>query len=200
MNFNKVQFTSAQKAQARDIARLIMLAMNYDCCQYFAGENHTLSDFEDMMTALVEAENSQYSYLNTIVATDERNEVAGICVVYDGKDLHRLREAFINAAKEYLGRDFNDMDDETGEGELYVDSLCVRESFRHNGIATQLLKQSIERAEQMHLPAVGLLVDKGNPDAEKLYRKVGFQYVGDATWGGHPMRHLQYLIKENEQT
>ena len=43
----------------------------------------------------------------------------------------------------------------------------------------------------MGLPAVGLLVDKGNPLAEKLYARVGFGYVDDNEWGGHPMRHLQ---------
>jgi len=42
---------------------------------------------------------------------------------------------------------------------------------------------------------VGLLVDQGNPKAEKLYQRLGFRYVGDAEWGGHAMRHLQYPVK-----
>ena len=47
----------------------------------------------------------------------------------------------------------------------------------------------------MGLPAVGLLVDKGNPKAEKLYTRIGFKYVGDSSWGGHEMKHLQYAVK-----
>ena len=39
------------------------------------------------------------------------------------------------------------------------------------------------------LPCVGLLVDKENPAGEALYTSVGFQYVNDNQWGGHPMKH-----------
>ena len=74
---------TATPLQSREIARLIMVAMNYECCQYFAGDNHTLDEFEDMMTALVERTDSQYSHLNTLVALDG-DDIAGICVSYDG--------------------------------------------------------------------------------------------------------------------
>ena len=72
--------------------------------------------------------------------------------------------------------------------------LPVPESCRGKGVATLLLKATIEKARDMGLPAVGLLVDTGNPKAEKLYSRLGFEYVGDNTWGGHPMKHLQYAI------
>ena len=86
------------------------------------------------------------------------------------------------------------MDDETQAGELYIDSIAVPSEFRGHGIAKLLLKAVVERAREMELPAVGLLVDKGNPCAESLYTKVGFQYVNDSAWGGHAMRHLQYRL------
>ena len=88
---------TATPLQSREIARLIMVAMNYECCQYFAGDNHTLDEFEDMMTALVERTDSQYSHLNTLVALDG-DDIAGICVSYDGGQLHQLRQAFIREA------------------------------------------------------------------------------------------------------
>lgn len=62
---------TACREHANAIARLIMQAMNYDCCRYYAGPEHSLEDFERMMTRLVEAENSQYSYTNTHVALDD---------------------------------------------------------------------------------------------------------------------------------
>lgn len=168
-----------------------MQAMNYECCQYFAGPDHTLAEFEAMITKIVEAENSQYSYRNTLVALDDDGTVAGICVSYDGKDLHTLRKAFIDAAKSAFGRDFSGIDDETQAGELYADSLAVEERYRRRGIASKLLQATKEKAAKLGLPAVGLLVDKGNPNAERLYRANGFEYVNDSTWGGHEMRHLQ---------
>ncbi|MCH3982200.1 MAG: GNAT family N-acetyltransferase [Prevotella sp.] len=186
--------TSAEKSQANAIARLIMQAMNYDCCQFFAGEDHTLDEFEQLMTRLVEAEESQYSYKNTLVALGPENVVMGICVSYDGARLHELRKAFIRGAKEAFGKDFSGISDETGEGELYIDSLAVGEQYRKRGIATALLKATLEKGRALQLPAVGLLVDTGNPQAEKLYTAIGFKYVDRNQWGGHPMKHLQVVF------
>ena len=56
--------------------------------------------------------------------------------------------------------------------------------------ATLLLMATKEKADRMCLPCVGLLVDKGNPSAERLYTSVGFRYANDSSWGGHPMKHL----------
>ena len=53
MEKEKIIIANAQPHQASDIASLIMLAMNHDCCRYFAGPNHTLNDFHQLMTRLV---------------------------------------------------------------------------------------------------------------------------------------------------
>ena len=138
-----------------------------------------------MMTSLVEREDSQYSYRNTFVAMAD-NKVVGIAVSYDGGRLHELRQAFIKAAKEYIGKNHSGMDDETQAGELYLDSLAVLPEYRRQGIAQRLLHTTKEKADKMGLPCVGLLVDKGNPAGEALYASVGFQYANDSWWGGHP--------------
>ncbi len=191
-----MKILAANKTQANRIARLIMQAMNYDCCRYFMGQCHSLEEFERTIAMLVQSDVSQYSYLNTLVVLDDCGDVCGICVSYDGGMLHELRKAFVSAMKEGFGRDFGGMNDETEAGELYVDSLAVREDCRGRGIATALLNAVIDKGRAMKMPAVGLLVDQGNPKAERLYNRVGFQYVGDSAWGGHPMRHLQYIINK----
>lgn len=172
-----------------------MMAMTDECCLYYTGDGQTLDDFRKTMVRLVEMENSQYSYRNTLVAMTDDGQIMGACVSYDGGLLHTLRRAFVNAALTDFGRDFSNMDDETQAGELYLDSLAVYPQYRGKGVASALLRASIEKACNMNLPAAGLLVDKGNPNAERLYKSVGFEYVNDAFWGGHPMRHLQYHIK-----
>lgn len=179
----------ATKSQAAEIASLIMTAMTDDCCLYFCGDGYGLADFRKMMTLLVEREDSQYSYKNTLVALDGE-KVVGISVSYDGGKLHQLRQAFIASAKKYIGKDHSGMDDETQAGELYLDSLAVLPEYRRHGIARRLLRATKERADKMGLPCVGLLVDKGNPSGEALYSSVGFRYANDSTWGGHPMKHL----------
>ena len=186
---NDIRIEKAQLLQASAIASLIMLAMNHACCQYFAGPHHTLSDFHQLMIRLVERRDSQYSYLHTLVALNG-NEVIGCCVSYEGEKLHTLRRAFIDEALASFGIDYSAMEDETQAGELYIDSLAVDARYQGRGIATALLKATCEKALALHLPA-GLLVDKGNPAAERLYTRLGFCYVNDATWGSHPMKHLQ---------
>ena len=184
-----IEIRKATKSQAAEIARLIMTAMTAECCLYFCGESYGLEDFRIMMTKLVERDDSQYSYLNTLVAMDA-DRVVGISVSYDGGRLHELRCAFIEAAKEYIGKDHSGMDDETQAGELYLDSLAVLPEYRRQGIARKLLLATKERANRLGLPCVGLLVDKDNPIGEALYNSVGFHYVNDNQWGGHPMKHL----------
>lgn len=192
----KIKIEKATPDLASHIASFIMEAMNAECCQNFAGPEHTLIDFHRMMTRLVEMEDSQYSYRNTLAAFTSNGILVGACVGYDGADLHRLRRRFCEEALVEFGLDYSGMPDETQEGEFYIDSLAVSKNFRGKGFATELLKAAIERAKELRLPAVGLLVDKGNPRAEALYTRLGFEYVNDASWGGHPMKHLQYKVNE----
>ncbi len=185
-----MKIIEANKTQADTIATLIMEAMNHKCCQYFAGKHHTLDDFHRMMTSLVLRGDSQYSYRNTLVAIDEDSAVMGICVAYDGGKLHELRKAFLEESLKAFGIDHSGIADETQAGEFYIDSVCVDRRFRGKGVASALLRATMARAADLGHPIVGLLVDKGNPLAERLYTRLGFCYANDTSWGGHPMKHL----------
>ena len=185
-----ITIREGQPSDAPQIASLIMQAMSDECCRYFYGEENTSEDFHRLMTALVERRDTQYSYQNTICATDENDNTIGAIVCYDGADLHRLRRPFIDALKRVFGRDFSDMADETAAGELYLDSLAVDPAYRGRGIATRLLQSAVERARRSGIGPAGLLVDENNPKAEKLYLSIGFKNVGTNQWGGHAMKHL----------
>ena len=113
-----IEIREATKSQAAEIACLIMTAMTDDCCLYFCGEGYGLEDlasdracshsaeqaslrrsrllaaFRKMMTMLVEREDSQYSYRNTLVAMDA-DRVVGISVSYDGGLLHHCPKTVI---------------------------------------------------------------------------------------------------------
>lgn len=187
----EISIVEGRREHADDIARLIMMAMTDDCCQYFAGKGRTIDDFYRVMLRLVREEQSQYSFRNTLVALCDGN-VAGICVAYDGDRLHDLREAFFTVMREELGRTFDIFDDEASEGEYYIDSLAVYPDYRGKGIATKLLQATIARAKRLNLTPA-LLVDAANSNAKHLYTTIGFTHISDDHWGGHPMHRLHYL-------
>lgn len=185
-----IEIRQADIRQAAEIAGMIMMAMTDECCLYFCGEGHGLDDFREVMTRLVEREDTQYSYRNTLVAMDGERLV-GAAVSYDGARLRELRQPFIDLAKERLGKDHTGMEEETQAGELYLDSLAVLPEYRRKGIATRLIRATKQRADTMGLPGVGLLVDTDNPTGELLYRTIGFRQLNETRhWGGHPMKHM----------
>ncbi|MGI6223254.1 MAG: GNAT family N-acetyltransferase [Prevotella sp.] len=192
-----MKIVPAQREWASWIASRIMEAMNHECCLNLAGPKHGLADFHQLMTDLVERTDTQYSYLNSLVALSDEGELMGTCVSYDGAALLRLRKPFIEESLKRFGMDHSHMTPETQAGELYADSLCIDHNFRHRGVGSALLKATIEKGRRLMLPKVGLLVDKGNPKAEHLYHQLGFEYVNDTEWGGHPMRHLQYDLQSH---
>lgn len=184
----------ATPAYSGAIADLIIQAMTPACCLHFVGPGHTLDDFRRILVQLVASPDTQYSFRNTLVALGPTGQVAAILVAYDGGCLHALRQPFIDAIRQECGRDLTGIDDETGPGELYIDSLATLPTFQRQGLATALLQAAAGRARALSLPCLGLLVDQGNPNGQRFYARNGFQPVGTATWGGHPMLHLQHPV------
>ena len=84
-----------------------------------------------------------------------------------------------------------DIDDETDSGEFYIDTLAVLPEYRGRGIASELLRASIRRAEAIGKPA-GLLVDKENTRARRLYENIGFRKVGERPFCYVMMDHLHF--------
>ena len=192
MNNKDITIREGRPEEAERIAELIIMAMTEECCLHFCGPNHDIRDFHRVMSSLVARPDTQYSYSNTLVAVEEDapGSIIGICVSYDGGKLHQLRQPFIDTALKEWNMDHSSIPDETQAGELYLDSLAVDPAYRGRGIAKLLLQASIEKSRALGLPSTGLLVDVGNPKAEQLYNKVGFQYAGTNSWGGHGMKHL----------
>ena len=185
-----ISIRTAFSTEAAALASLIMQAMSTECCAYFYGPLHSAADFHLFLTQLVARQDSQYSYQNALVAV-EAEQLIGAAVSYDGASLHKLRKPFLDGMIRVFRRDFSQIKDETQAGELYLDSLAVNSDFRHRGIATKLINETVLKAHKLSIPKVGLLVDDNNPRALHLYTSLGFKFVGTSDWGGHGMKHLQ---------
>lgn len=142
---------------------------------------------------LAEREDSQYSYKNTLICEIDKS-VAGVLVAYDGAKLIQLREALYDEIYKMGLREPIGLTDETEPGEFYIDSLAVFDEYRGRGIATRLIEAAKVKALSLNIEKLGLLVDKENPNAAKLYAKLDFKYIEDKLFLGHKMEHMQKQI------
>lgn len=188
-----MKIVPAKKEDAALIGESIVDAIGHDIAEGLAGEQHSVSDVAAMFASLAEREDTQYSYKNTLVAVSDNDIPMGVCVAYDGGKLHELREPFFKAALEHLGVNLKGVEDECDAGEFYIDTLAVKPEFRRRGVACELLKATVERAERETGKPAGLLVDRDNPNARRLYEKVGFRKVGDRPFVHVMMDHLQFI-------
>ncbi len=135
------------------------------------------------------SDNNQYSYQNCWVA-EEDGEVMAALVLYIGSHLSALRQPVID----YLETEFSRCikpEDETREGEYYIDSLGVQPDKQGKGIGTKLLQFVIDEYVNKQHQTLGLLVDEQNAKAKRLYLKLGFKMVDRKVLFGKQMEHLQ---------
>jgi ribosomal protein S18 acetylase RimI-like enzyme len=173
------------------IASCLLVAMEDIVCK-FIGEEDPIKA-KDFMLYFVERSGNQYSYDNCWVA-EEDNRVVGAVNVYDGGLLNQLRRPVIDL----LWKKFNrriDLEDETQAGEFYIDTIGVDPGRHGKGIGTKLLEFVIDEFIRHRKQTLGLLVEDSNPNAKRLYNRLGFVAVGPKVFLGKSMEHLQIRSK-----
>lgn len=185
-----MKIREAFPADAPLIAASIVEAVGREAVATFAGADRTVEEVAAMFEELARRDDTQYSYLNTLVATTDAGLAVGVAVAYDGAGLHPMRDHFFRAARERLGRDMTAMGDECSPGEYYLDTLAVLPEHRGQGYAKALIEATAKRAAAAGKP-LGLLVEKGNDRARRLYLRCGFRQVGETPFAFILMDHLQ---------
>lgn len=171
------------------IARAITMAFGEDMTQRLCGDRG-----DEIIERIVRMENTQYSYRNTMVCLVD-GVVAGAICGYDGARLHELRQPVLDFLREECGTQIT-VTDETSTGEFYLDSVGVMPEMRGLGVGARLLEGMRDEAFAAGHRRVGLLVDDINPKAEKLYTRLGFRRVGEVSFIGHRMHHMQCMKPE----
>lgn len=138
-----------------------------------------------LLLELFSMKNNQYSYENTLVYV-ENNKILGSLVYYNGADIDRLSASVFQYIKEKYGRDVS-LEKETEAGEYYIDTLSVTPEAQRKGVGSALLRYLKMSLKNQKL---GLLVDVENPNAEKLYTRVGFSFIDTKILGGDIYKHL----------
>ena len=171
------------------IARAVTMAFGEDMTRRLCGDRGV-----EIFERIVRMDNTQNSYRNTIVCT-VNGVVAGAICGYDGARLHELRQPALDILREECGTVIQ-VTDETSPGEFYLDSIGVMPEMRGHGIGARLLERMRDEAFDAGYRRVGLLVDLINPKAERLYERLGFRRVGEVSFLGHKMHHMQCIRPE----
>ena len=64
--------------------------------------------------------------------------------------------------------------------QLHLEVMAVAEKQRGKGIGTKLLQSTIDFARLRKIPQIKLEVVNTNPEARKLYERIGFKKVKDS--------------------
>jgi len=150
------------------------------------------------LESLVREKGNQYSYENCWVM-ESGDKILAAAIVYDGGRLYELRKGVADRIASMFNRGFHP-EDETGEGEYYIDCVGVDPDQQGLGIGTKIFRFLIDTYVQTQNNTLGLLVDKDNASAKKLYLKLGFEIVGEKTLMGKNMEHLQISKKSKQGT
>lgn len=185
MIIRKAFFTDSE-----NIATCLLLAME-EIVFRLMGEEDSEKALA-FMRYFVERENNQYSWQNCWVVEQEGSVVAAVNV-YNGAQLHALRQPVTDYVKNRFNRSITP-EDETQAGEYYIDSLGVHPEHRGKGIGTQLLQFLIDEYVTRRGQPLGLLVEEGNVAAKRLYQKLSFQSSGrKVLLLGKHLEHLQII-------
>lgn len=90
--------------------------------------------------------------------------------------------------------------DNTAELSVYISS-----NHRGNGIGTALMRDILQRAEQIHFHSLISIIAEGNTASVKLHEKFGFSCVGHLREVGwkfgrwHDVFYYQYMFKNQLQ-
>jgi len=134
-------------------------------------------------------EDTLYSWKNTFIA-EEDGEPVGMITCYDGARYHDMRTVTMDLIKKHLDIEFPGMEDETSEGEFYLDSLAVVPTQRGKGIGRLLLRHAIGKGHELNLN-VTLVVDPANTNARRLYESLGFVHHSIIFIFGHNYEKME---------
>lgn len=182
-----MQIRPATQKDSKTIAQFLFMAMEDIIYQFIKIEDKERAlNFLHHFTAKT---NNQYSWQNCFIGNID-DKVIAVANVYNGANLQLLRLPVIEFTKSNFNPTF-DPEPETQAGEIYLDCFAVDRHYRGQGFGSKLLEFLIEEFTEKKNQVFGLLVEKENFNAKKLYKKMGFKFVDDKRLMGKILEHWQ---------
>ena len=138
-----------------------------------------------LVTHNLEKDTGYYTYKNTFVAEDDSG-VIGVSFYYPAQ-YHvisdEMRSFFPADRIEHLEHILSGRVDDS----LYIDTLCVDENFRGNGIGQELISLTRQKAIDQGFDSLSLIALADNTDAHRLYFRCGFEIVSNVEMEPHEL-------------
>jgi len=182
---NKIR--KAQESDAHVVPEIMLQAMKDVIFRFIQKEDK--NEAIHFLTQLFKQKGNLYSYENTFVAVDNNGRIEGSLTGYDGDQFTELRQPILDLMKKQYNNTLIPEAETTGN-EFYIDSITVAPIARGKGVGTKLLHHAITYAKQNGFEKVGLLVDLENPNAQKLYERIGFKLGKKIPFAGGEYYHM----------
>ena len=180
---DKIIFRPARSQDSLEIAQLTIAASGGMMEFLFHGLGEIST--EQILAALIEKEQDNLSYRNTIVV-EYQNRVIAIANSYLATD-HRITKEMISFfPKERLDL-LEDFFASRIDNSLYLNALSVKAEYRRQGIGRSLIQKVKRKANSESFSSVSLIVWTDNKRAISLYNRLGFQEVKQIEIGFHPL-------------
>jgi ribosomal protein S18 acetylase RimI-like enzyme len=180
---SNVAFRPARRDDARDIAALFRISSEgvADYVWTTLQDDYPGLSLIEIGERRYQRENTDFSYQNCLMAEAD-GAVVGMMHSYAMPDV-----------LEPLPADFDPVLRPAAEleipGSLYISGLALQPDFRNRGVGTALLACAHERARELGLGQVSLLVFEANEGAVRLYERHGFHAVDRRRLVPHPLIH-----------
>lgn len=161
----------AQKNNITNISTLIFDAI-HNIANTLTGENEENKILETL-DFYIKMDVNRLSY-NNIWVYEIENQTVGLILAYNSNDIEKLDAPILEHLKT-KNIFLNSFEKESFADEFYIDTVSVLENFQGRGIAKELFMFIENKAEQLGLKKLSLLVDFENPKALALYEKLGFE-------------------------
>ncbi len=182
----------ATPSDAPEIVTLTSLASGGLIDFLFQDLNIDATRDEVLKTGVLD-EVGELSYRNTDVAV-ARDRVVGIATSYPAAR-HRMTADIQQLFTAERLRVLQDFYQSRVEGSWYLDTLAVKPEFQRQGIGTQLILATQEKAKLRGFKQLSLITFADNINAITLYQRLGFEPVKSIKLGAHPqLPHTQGCI------
>jgi ribosomal protein S18 acetylase RimI-like enzyme len=146
------------------------------------------------LTKLFQKDHTRVSHHFVDVA-EVGGKIGGIAISYPGNVIKTINKPVLSFCKT-LHQESNVIDTnvlpilhakEAEDDEYYLDTLAVNPNLTSNGIGTALIKHIQKKAVKNGFSKTSLLVEKDNPNAFRLYNRLGYKNMGTVT-----LREIHY--------